>query len=279
MLLFEWRRVSKLKLTTLEWLLVAAGGVLLLKLLGPQWRSYATTDARTFNVVGDIDYGDKGRTAQNLVSGSPNRIVLLGDFGYERSASTWWNSSTMKPVRDSGIPVIAVLGNHDKSSDYLKIFGQSGWDFSRTIGNTRFVAINTQSPNLSSAESKVKAGQNDPAIRWVVPIMHKCIVTPQGSHHPPEVSISFHKMFQKYSKVKLVLQAHNHNYFRSVKNGITYIVVGSGGRKFYVDSSDMWTKAHIPNTYGVLKCNTSSTSISCRFVDNGGATRDSFSVT
>ena len=275
--MFEWRRISKLKLTPVEWLFVAAGGALLIHLLQPHFKSYATTDARTFSVVGDIDYGDDGRTAQNLVSESPNRIVLLGDYGYDVDANTWWNS-TMKAVRDSGIPVIATLGNHDQSSAYLKIFGQSSWNFSRTVGNTRFVSINTQSPSLSSAESKVRTGQNDPAIRWVVPIMHKCIVTPQGSHHPPEVSIKFHKMFQKYSKVKLVLQAHNHNYFRSVKNGITYIVVGSGGRTLYNDANDLWTRVHISNTYGVLKCRTSATGISCRFVDNGGATRDSFTV-
>ena len=275
--MFEWRRVSKLKLTPIEWFLVAAGGLIVLKLLGPQWRSYATTDARTFSVVGDIDYGDDGRTPQNLVSESPNRIVLLGDYGYDRDANTWWNS-TMKAVKDSGIPVIATLGNHDQSSAYLKIFGQSTWNFTRTVGNTRFVSINTQSPSLSSAESKIKSAQNNPDIRWIIPIMHKCIVTPQGSHHPPEVSINFHKMFQKYSKIKLVLQAHNHNYFRSVKNGITYIVVGSGGRKFYVDASDLLTKVHIPNTSGVLKCSTNANSISSRFVDNGGATLDSFTV-
>mgnify|MGYP001600438750 CR=1 FL=1 len=275
--MFEWRHVSKLKLTPTEWLLVAVGGALLFKLFEPHFKSYATTDARTFSVVGDIDYGDDGRTAQNLVSESPNRIVLLGDYGYDVDANTWWNS-TMKAVRDSGIPVIATLGNHDQSSAYLKIFGQSTWNFTRTVGNTRFVSINTQSPSLSSAESKIKSAQNNPDIRWIIPIMHKCIVTPQGSHHPPEVSINFHKMFQKYSKIKLVLQAHNHNYFRSVKNGITYIVVGSGGRKFYVDASDLWTKVHIPNTSGVLKCSTNANSISSRFVDNGGATLDSFTV-
>ena len=275
--MFEWRRVSKFKLTPLEWLLVAAGGILLLKTLGPKLRSYAVTDARTFNAVGDIDYGDDGRTSQNLISDNPTRIVLLGDFGYDRSPSVWWDSSTMAPIRSSGIPIIPIIGNHDNSSQYLKIFGLTSWNYTRTLGNVRFVVLPAR-PSLSSIESKVKAGQNDPNIRWVIPLMHKCIVTPKGSHHPPEISINFHKMFMKYSKVKLVLQAHNHNYFRSVKNGITYMVVGTGGRTPYNDASDLWTKVHLTNVYGVLKCSTTSTNINCRFVDNSGATRDSFSV-
>ncbi|MDX1372218.1 MAG: hypothetical protein R3321_07090, partial [Nitrososphaeraceae archaeon] len=76
------------------------------------------------------------------------------------------------------------------------------------------------------------------------------------------------------NKIKLVLQAHNHNIFvLKPEDGITYVCVGSGGRKAYselkADSSTEFTEV---GTEAVLHGSVSGATIKFDIVSNRGQT-------
>jgi len=230
----------------------------------------------TFHAVGDIE--SNKATAVNLASGNPDIILLLGDYAYKGSADSWW-SGIMSPIHNQ--LTIAVLGNHD-NDDYLKLFkAQDSWSFAKSIGNVMFVAVNSEKPSLSITEELIKKGQANSNVKWIIPFMHKLIVAPSGSHHGAEVPTEFHTMFKKYNKIKLVLHGHNHVYTRMVpQDGITYVVSGLGGRKPYNGAKDSRTAVAFNKPFGVLKCTTSNSSISCKFIPNGSnSALDSFTIT
>ncbi len=97
--------------------------------------SYSGLSAFTFNVVGDIS--QNSQTAQNLASGSPNIILIAGDFGYQQNPKQWW-TQVMKPI--NGKDAIAALGNHDSASEYLSIgaFRQTSWSFNRRLNRMNY---------------------------------------------------------------------------------------------------------------------------------------------
>jgi len=90
-------------------------------------------------------------------------------------------------------------------------------------------------------------------------------------------------LFNKYQSlfkntgVNLVLAGHNHNYQREVKDGITYIVSGLGGRSHYNIVNE--NNSHFADDYGFLQLKFYNNSIEGQFISNDGVTvRDQFQL-
>jgi hypothetical protein len=71
--------------------------------------------------------------------------------------------------------------------------------------------------------------------RFIVPFYHKAIfsVGPHATHHDIwELRPVLHDLFRKYG-VQLAFQGHDHLYYRTIRDGVTYVVTGGGGAPLY----------------------------------------------
>ena len=234
----------------------------------------------TFNVVGDIDYYEG--TGQNLCGGNPSLALIIGDFSYDCNAQKWW-TTTMRAC--NGKNVIASVGNHDCSGKgFIDLFPANGgkWEFIKKMGNIAFIAVNTgycnaQCSNPSTSEGLFKQAQADPSVKWIIVHMHKPVFTAGTA---PDAPMSYHTMFQRYSKVKMVFAGHNHTYKRYViLNGIQYITAGRGGHDASKGSGSV-TKGPSSGTVGVAKCRVDANGgITCQYVANSGEILDQWGLT
>lgn len=231
-----------------------------------------------FAAVGDIEQTTE--TATNLASSGAQVILINGDFYYTGSPQTWWDN-IMAPVH--GMNVHATIGNHDSEGD-AALFGQSSFDMSWKDGPVAFISVNTESLDEAFVKAELDRYQADPSVGAIIPFMHKPVVTPQGSHHGAE-NTGLADLFAQYSKVKLVLSGHNHNYSRSKPQtgGIVCVTVGTGGKDGttgYPVQLDSNHEVAFAGTPGILSCNYNNGTVGCSFKANsaGSGDSDSFSI-
>jgi len=185
----------------------------------------------TFNVAGD--FRDAPATGYNLVSDNPDFIIMTGDYGIKTKNPKEWTSSTMAMIKNSGIPVYGALGNNDNGNEYLNtgFFTNKNWSYSFAAGNIAFVVAYTEDENVAGTDAFLARAQNDPNVKWIIVVMHEPIWHPVGTSVRSDTTIDFHRTFQKYSKVKMVIAGHTHVYARMVPvDGILYIMNGIGVR-------------------------------------------------
>ena len=226
-----------------------------------------------FASVGDIEHTTE--IAQALADSGAQAILINGDFYYSGDPQSWWDT-TMAPVHSMNVH--ATIGNHDSESD-AALFGQESFNMSWKDGPVAFISVNTESLDEAFVRGELDKFQADTTVGAIIPFMHKPIRTPQGSHHAAENG-QLHDLFTAYSKVRLVLCGHNHQYTRMVEeDGKTYVTVGTGHDDFYPVQADENTEVTDSNTLGILVCDYNNGTISCSFqAVGGGSFTDSFSI-
>lgn len=222
----------------------------------------------TFNIAGD--FRDTPATGYNLVSDSPDFIIMTGDYGIKTNNATEWTNRTMAMIKNSGIPVYGALGNNDNGEDYLNtgFFSNKNWSYSFTKGNIAFVVANTEDENVAETDVLLARAQNDSNVKSIIVLMHESIWHPVGTSVSSDTTIDFHNTFKKYSKVKMVIAGHTHVYARMVPvDGILYIMNGVGGQNPSKGSTEPSTFSKIN---GALHCSvTVDGSITCSNISNG----------
>ena len=232
----------------------------------------------TFNIAGD--FRDTPATGYNLVSDSPDFIIMTGDYGIKTNNATEWTNRTMAMIKNSGIPVYGALGNNDNGEEYLNtgFFTNKNWSYSFTKGNIAFVVANTDDENVAETDALLARAQNDSNVKSIMVLMHESIWHPVGTSVSSDTTIDFHNTFKKYSKVKMVIAGHTHVYARMVPvDGILYIMNGVGGQNPSKGSTEPSTFSKIN---GALHCRvTVDGSITCSNISNGsGVVVDKFTV-
>lgn len=223
-----------------------------------------------FNIAGDFRAGnDAENTAANLVSDSPNVIFMLGDYAVGDATEEEWCNEIMAPVKNSNIPVWGCNGNHD-NDDYLTVgfFENTNWVWSVKYGNIMFISCDTIAENVSATQTLVAAAQNNSAIMRIVILMHESVFKQEGGGTSgSDTTIEYHNMFKQYSKLKLVIAGHSHNWTRFTPyEGIQYIINEDGGQQPDSDT-------------GCMHCSSdASGNITCSMVSNGGNTIDTFTI-
>ncbi len=186
----------------------------------------------------------------NIISNAePKAVFMLGDLVGIATKDKAWNEMDyfLNRLRKKNIPVHSAIGNHE----YL-LFGKKGYanfikrfpDYS-DVGNVYIedsVAIvlfnsnfkkltkSKEEEQLSFYKAQLNIFQNDPSVKAII----------VGCHHPPytngaavgsdlEVRNVFVKEFLKYSKCKLFLTGHSHNYEWFNIEGKDLMVIGGGG--------------------------------------------------
>lgn len=223
-----------------------------------------------FNIAGDFRAGsDATDTANNLVSDTPNVILMLGDYAVGDATEEEWCNTVMAPVKNSNIPVWGCMGNHD-NNDYLTVgfFENTSWVWSVKYGNIMFVSCDTVAESVSATQALCQAAQNNPAIMRIVPVMHESVFKQAGGGtEGSDTTIAYHNMFKTFSKIKLVIAGHSHNWTVFPEyEGIVYVICEDGGQAPDADT-------------GAMHCTSDANgTIVCNMIPNGGSSIGSFTI-
>jgi hypothetical protein len=163
-------------------------------------------------------------------------VILVGDniYGSERPQDFKKKFELpYKPLTDAGVKFYASLGNHDsREQRYYKPFNMDGKLYYTFNPNkeVRFFALESTYPEpeqIAWVEKELQASTS----AWKIPFFHHPLYSSGGRHGSDlRLRSTLEPMFLK-NGVSVVFTGHDHLYERTKpQNGITYFVVGSGGK-------------------------------------------------
>jgi predicted phosphodiesterase len=203
-------------------------------------------DLEDFFGGGDSD-GKQRQVVAAILRSNPQPEVLLhcgdviqGSGDRESYARAFFRP--FGPLIDH-VPILPVLGNHDNGSKHgapwLDAFttpannpeGSERY-YSFDWGDVHFVALDVISTPYESGTPQRMFLEQDlaaTAAAWKVVYFHKAPYSDGRHGDNPEIIQELVPVFEQYH-VDLVFSGHEHTYQRmKPRNGVTYIVVGSGG--------------------------------------------------
>jgi len=204
--------------------------------------------------VGDIGTGTNGiKTIDALLAENPDLVVLLGDMGYSSSTTSFANQ--VNKLRNAGINVMCVIGNHDSDEEetdttelnYWNLCsgGTTGQGFWKVIvDQLTIVGVNTQcdgdsghsrascnKTTIANYLSTVGAGDS------VIIASHKPMCeTPSSRHAAFSCTSALNNEFNRLHEFSI--GAHNH--CMAWKLGKNKAIAGAGGRSLYDCSGSSW---------------------------------------
>ena len=195
-----------------------------------------------FAVLGDFGTGDRtqyelaAQMAKVHQSFKYELVVLVGDniYGSERPQDFKKKfEDPYKPLLDAGVKFYASLGNHDaREQRFYKPFNMDGklyYTFSPKP-EIRFFALESTYPvpeQIRWLEKELKASGSN----WKIVFFHHPLYS-SGDRHGSDLRLRevLEPLFLA-NNISVVLTGHDHFYERvKPQNGITYFVVGSGGK-------------------------------------------------
>ncbi len=296
-----------------------------------QYYAYATTTSLpdTINFAAAGDWGCTSHTTDtvnNIIDKNPELVLALGDYSYREDPVDCW-LKIIQPI--DGITKI-VIGNHDnakETEELMNHFGLTSQYYSFDYQNVHFIALAMEDGYLDMSTDKAKEqlafvksdlekASTNPNIDWIIPFFHRVMYVRQSAgvaeaydHNLEDI---YHPIFEQYG-IKLVLQAHTHNYERTYPlkinvegdsddaiitskdlnnyyyntDGLVIATIGTGGATptiFAVDSKYVAVK--YGEIYGFLNVEVSSdgTTLVGTFYENdnnsgGGEIKDQFTIT
>ncbi len=197
---------------------------------------------------GIVVYGDSrsGHDAhRRIVAGieqvDPVAVFHSGDLvNNGTSAGDWDTFNRITGDLRSSTGFFPAVGNHDRPRDPSTLYfdqfslpGNERW-YSVPVDGIRFIILDTVAMTDFADTSSVQ-------FRWLESELQAAGVDSTVAavfHYPPystgshgsyeELHTHLVPLFETYD-VDLVLNGHDHNYERSMVNGITYVVTGGGG--------------------------------------------------
>jgi 3',5'-cyclic AMP phosphodiesterase CpdA len=184
--------------------------------------------------------------------------------GDSKNEALWKNFDTITKLLRSTIPYYSARGNHDNTGGHGyedRVLGGMRPDNTGRVlptrpggneyfyafdkGPLRFIAIDTEQDKTLQVGGKqyawLESELADAKAQHLFPIVffHEAIFSigahgsANGKHgNNIDLQTPLHPLFQRYG-VKLVFQGHDHLYYRTVRDGVTYIVTGGGGAPLY----------------------------------------------
>jgi len=184
---------------------------------------------------------------KGVMSFRPALVLQTGDLVYDGNVKAQWETfDQITGEMRRQIPYYPARGNHDAGTrGYYEqrviqpVLSGNKLYYSFEKGYVHFVAIDTeQAVEPGSAQGRwlatdlLKAQQKG---MFIVPFFHKAMFS-VGPHAEESDVLALkailHPLFQKYG-VRLVFEGHDHLYYRTVRDGITYVVTGGGGAPLY----------------------------------------------
>ena len=182
---------------------------------------------------------------QEIIGLKPEFVMQSGDLvlrGYRPDEWPEFDAIT-KPLRDHHIPYYPARGNHDVGPYYIHEVRQpydsgNGYYYAFTRHHNRFIIVDSMDPDLFVPTST--------QYKWLRNELAKAQYTANnmfvmfhegpysvGPHGPtPDAQTWLCPLFNAY-KPRLVICGHDHLYYRTKRNGVTYVITGGGGAELY----------------------------------------------
>ncbi len=200
-----------------------------------------------------VAYGDTrshpevhAKIISEIVGLHPEFVLQSGDLVAQGKDPAQWAQFTKitEPLRAAHIAYYPARGNHDVGP-YYPNFVSEPFDsgdkanklyYAFTRHGSRFIMADSMQPyDPSSRQYAWLAGELARAQKSAVNtfvVFHEAPFS-VGPHGPtPEAQQYLHPLFVKYQP-RAVFCGHDHLYYRTVRDGVTYIVTGGGGAPPY----------------------------------------------
>lgn len=251
--------------------------------------AFAQSGTVTFAVYGDSRDGHRvhGKIADLIVKARPDSVFHTGDMVRRGSEPKHWekfNEITAQMRANSEF--FPVLGNHDLGLDlFSRNFpGLQGrtW-YSTRKGTVLFIVLDTNtslrpgSPQYGWLVSQLESGAAGKPAFTVVIMHHPVLSTGQ---HPENVELGRALVpLLDMHNVDVVFSGHDHNYERSYRNGVHYIITGGGGAELRgrARSNPFSREFHMVHHFCLVSVSGEEMRIEVR--DTGSRLVDSFVIT
>ena len=251
------------------------------------FRTAAPFTQTTFSFVafGDTrtDHVAHGQVVSSILTLAPDFVLHTGDFVSNGLLASEWDTF-FAVERDllRQVPLFGVLGNHEVNSalyfDAFHLPGGERW-YSFDYGNVHIVALRVDGfASLSLGSQQIAWLENDLALTtlmWKVVFFH---VPPfsSGAHgNDPAVQAALEPIFIRHG-VDVVFNGHDHDYERSVANGIVYMVTGGGGAPPYSNLNPQPASVYFTSAHHSVLVNVTGPTLSVAGVRADGARFDEF---
>lgn len=207
-----------------------------------------------------VAYGDTrsnpvvhARIIHEIVGLHPEFVLQSGDLVSDGGNPKQWAQfeQITQPLRDAHIAYYPARGNHDLGKfypHYVPNTFDSGDKVNKlyyafTRHRNRFISVDSMEPYAPGSRQYVwLAGELARAQKTAVNtfVMFHEAPFSVGPHGPtPEAQRYLHPLFVKYHP-RAVFCGHDHLYYRTLRDGVTYIVTGGGGAPPYTpDNSQL----------------------------------------
>jgi len=219
-------------------------------LIMPASRAHAdpvTGDKYTFVVYGDVRShpDDHRKIVTDIIKMHPEFVIITGDLVNVGTSQAEWDeyNRIVKPFADANIPLYTVEGNHDvglysQYSTKLPDATGAGNYYAFTLHGSRFIVLDNFDPGGLSPGSRQYTW-----LKGELASADKHSVNTFVTFHVPPYSVGAHgpnlqlqhdivPLFAKYH-VRAVFCGHDHNYYRTIRDGVLYLVSGGGGAPLY----------------------------------------------
>jgi len=193
----------------------------------------------------------------------PALVLQTGDLVDDGDVQAEWTKfDQITAGLRQRVPYYPARGNHDVGDHHYyedrvtqPVLSGNRLYYSFEKGGVHFVSIDTLqslkpgSPQYLWLENDLKTARD--AGRFIIPFFHKAIFS-IGQHYADRDVLALrptlHRLFQKHGII-LVFQGHDHIYYRTKRDGITYVVTGGGGAPLYdkytePGDGDVFEKVH-----------------------------------
>jgi 3',5'-cyclic AMP phosphodiesterase CpdA len=187
------------------------------------------------------------KLVEDVLSFHPALVLQTGDLVHHGNAAGEWKTfDDITGDMRRQVAYYPARGNHDVAPEgYYEqrvtqpVLSGNKLYYSFEKESLHFVAIDTQQPLGPESEQgrwlEADLAQAQAAGRFIIPFFHKAIFSIGPHAVEPDVQALkpiLHPLFQRYG-VRLAFEGHDHVYYRTVRDGITYVVTGGGGAPLY----------------------------------------------
>jgi hypothetical protein len=205
----------------------------------------AAATTYTFVAYGDTrSFPDVHRTVvAEILRQHPDFVLETGDCVLDGGDKSEWDvfDSVIAPIRAAHIPYYPARGNHDLGQYYRRevqdpTMSGNGFYYVFERHKNLFIAVDCfedddpGSDQYQWLEKCLQYGQTHDVNTFVFFHESPFSVGPHGPN--PESRQYLHPLFVKYHP-RCVFCGHDHLYYRTVRDGVTYLVTGGGGAELY----------------------------------------------
>jgi tartrate-resistant acid phosphatase type 5 len=166
-------------------------------------------------------------------------LVTTGDNVYDFGEPALFPAQLEVPyraLRAQGRPLWATLGNHDESAGHgdeqLAFLRLPALPYVQQLQGVRLLFLDANRPDAAQA-AWLNQQLDQPGPQFSVVVFHQPAFSCGLHGSTPEVDVNWVPVFEA-RRVALVLNGHDHDYFRFLSaTGVTYVVTGGGGRGLY----------------------------------------------